>query len=103
MEATMAHNRSTCNLRDCQCSDDGCSRLVSEIAAAVKADIPNNRIRERLQVLEAWKLDADETEMLWIVGHAAYLRHLLDPHRIPTSSYEPGWFEMRRKDGDYDD
>lgn len=76
---------------------------LSQVAGSVKADIPEHRIRERLQVLESWKLDADETEMLWIEGHEAYLKYLLDPTRIPTSSHEPGWFEKRRRDGDYDD
>lgn len=121
-----------CNLRDCSCSDGHCASIasaavplcdcgiwesrepcsgactrvratVADIAVAVKADIPNHRIRERLQVLEAWKLDADETELKWIEGHAAYLRYLLDPHRIPTSSHEPGWSETRRRAGEYHD
>jgi len=68
----MAHQ--PCNLRDCQCSDDGC---VVAIAAAVKADIPNHRIRERLQVLEAWKLDADAVELHIIHEYEELLRDAL--------------------------
>lgn len=75
---------------------------LSQIVGSVKADT-EHRIRERLQVLESWKLDADETELKWIDGHEAYLKYLLDPDRIPTSSHEPGWFEMRRLAGDYDE
>jgi hypothetical protein len=73
------------------------------LMAEVKDDIARNRMRERLQVLEAWKLDADETELKWIDSHERYLNYLLDPARVHTDSHEPGWSEMRRLAGEYHD
>src|SRR5690349_8882460 len=75
----------------------------ASLVAEVKDDIARNRMRDRLQVLEAWKIDADRTELKWIEGHAQYLNYLLDPTRIPTSSHEAGWMEMRRRAGDFHD
>lgn len=76
---------------------------LSEIASSVKDELPRARIRGRLQVMEAWKLDADETELAWIEGYSDYLKYLLDPTHVTTSSHEPGWFEMRRRAGEYHD
>lgn len=73
------------------------------LVAEVKDDIARNRMRERLQVLETWKIEADSTELQWIEGHEAYLKYLLEDGPIPTSRYEPGWYTLRHYLGDFDD
>jgi hypothetical protein len=48
------------------------------LVAEVKDDISRNRMRDRLQVLEGWKIEADETELSLIHRHEAYLQSLLE-------------------------
>lgn len=66
-----------CNLRECSCSDGHCADIVSRIADDLITDSPNRRARERLQVLEAWKLDADEAELALIAEYEGLLRDSL--------------------------
>lgn len=66
-----------CELRDACCMDDRCPQIVAE----VKADIGRHHVRERLQILEAWKLDADETELELIGALEDFLKDTLDEER----------------------
>jgi hypothetical protein len=76
------------------CSDARC--------AAVVAETERHRIRERLQILESWKLGAEQAELDIIGEYEEFLRYELD-HEIPTDMCAPGWFAERAEAGDYDD
>jgi len=60
-----------------------------------------HELRERLQVLECWKLDAG-LEAPLIEDLIWHYRDTLGLTEIPTNQHDPDWFEQRRRDGDYD-
>ena len=79
-------------------------QAIAGAAADLKADndaAARREIRERLQVLQFWKITADETEGALIEQLEGYLEYLLDPERIPTSSHHPDyWREKAAEDRD---
>lgn len=78
------------------CDDSRMPAIVAE----VKDDIGRHQARERLQVLEAWKLDAGEIELSLIGALEDFYRDSLDEDRDDEADddFDPRWDEDYRLD-----